>query len=162
MDTQKIGKFLKQLRKEQNLTQEQLGEKVGVTNKTVSRWETGEYMPPVECLKLLSDIYQISINEILAGERLTQENFAEAADENLTDTLEMYEAKGKKAQRILSGMMIATTVLAIAIMNLLPMDNLTGEELLRNIAVVVLVCAMAFISNTLNIVAMLLMKERGK
>lgn len=41
MDTQKIGKFLKELRKENNMTQEQLGEKIGVTNKTVSRWETG-------------------------------------------------------------------------------------------------------------------------
>lgn len=46
MDTKKVGLFLKQLRKENNMTQEQLGEKIGVTNKTVSRWETGNYMPP--------------------------------------------------------------------------------------------------------------------
>ena len=64
MDTVKIGKFLKELRKEKGYTQETLGEKVGVTNKTVSRWETGTYMPPVECLVLLSDIYDVSINEI--------------------------------------------------------------------------------------------------
>ena len=44
------------------MTQEQLGERIGVTNKTVSRWKTGNHMPPVECLELLSDIYQISIN----------------------------------------------------------------------------------------------------
>jgi transcriptional regulator with XRE-family HTH domain len=49
MDTKKVGSFLKSLRKEKELTQEQLGEKLGVTNKTVSRWETGNYMPPVEC-----------------------------------------------------------------------------------------------------------------
>ncbi len=162
MDTQKIGKFLKQLRKEQNLTQEQLGDKVGVTNKTVSRWETGEYMPPVECLKLLSDIYQISINEILAGERLTQEKFAEAADENLTGTLEMYEARAERSQRILFGVMIVTSVLAVVIMFLLPGDNLTKAEQIRTIVAVGLVWAMALISNTLNIVAAALMKERGK
>ena len=69
MDVQKIGEFLKELRKQNNMTQEQLGERVGVTNKTVSRWETGKYMPPIECLKSLSDLYQISINEILTGER---------------------------------------------------------------------------------------------
>lgn len=46
MDVQKIGDFLKELRKQNNMTQEQLGERVGVTNKTVSRWETGKYMPP--------------------------------------------------------------------------------------------------------------------
>ena len=61
MDTKKVGAFLKHLRKENNMTQEQLGERIGVTNKTVSRWETGNYMSPVECLELLSDIYQISI-----------------------------------------------------------------------------------------------------
>ena len=64
MDTVKIGKFLKELRKEKGYTQEALGEKIGVTNKTVSRWETGTYMPPVECLVLLSDIYDVSINEM--------------------------------------------------------------------------------------------------
>ena len=53
MDTIKIGRFLKELRKENKLTQEQLGEKLGVTNKTVSRWETGTYLPPVECLSML-------------------------------------------------------------------------------------------------------------
>lgn len=75
MDIQKIGGFLKELRKQNNMTQEQLGERVGVTNKTVSRWETGKYMPPIECLKLLSEIYQISINEILTGEKLNEEDY---------------------------------------------------------------------------------------
>ena len=50
MDLLLIGKFIAELRKEQELTQEQLGEKLGVTNKTVSRWETGAYLPPAEAL----------------------------------------------------------------------------------------------------------------
>ena len=70
MDVQKIGGFLKELRKQNNMTQEQLGERIGVTNKTVSRWETGKYMPPIGHLKLLSDLYQISINEILTGKEI--------------------------------------------------------------------------------------------
>ena len=60
MDTVKMGKFLKELRKEKGLTQEQLGEKIGVTNKTVSRWENGNYIPPAECLAIrltLSHLY---------------------------------------------------------------------------------------------------------
>ncbi len=48
MDTVKIGKFLSELRREQELTQEQLAEKLGTSNKTISRWENGNYMPPVE------------------------------------------------------------------------------------------------------------------
>ena len=74
MDTKKIGSFLKQLRIENHLTQEQLGQQIGVTNKTISRWETGNYLPPIECLILLSDFYKISINEILSGKRVLDEN----------------------------------------------------------------------------------------
>lgn len=83
MDMVKIGKFLAQLRREQELTQEQLGEKLGVTNKTISRWETGNYLPPVEMLQLMSGIYGVSINELLSGERLTEENYREKAEENI-------------------------------------------------------------------------------
>ena len=66
MDLQLIGKFIAELRKEQELTQEQLGEKLGVTNKTVSRWETGAYLPPAEALLAMSDLFSVSINEILS------------------------------------------------------------------------------------------------
>jgi transcriptional regulator with XRE-family HTH domain len=87
MDMQKIGSFLSQLRKEQSMTQEQLGEKLGVTNKTVSRWETGTYLPPVEMLQLLSELYGITINEILSGERLGEKEYREKADAMNEETL---------------------------------------------------------------------------
>lgn len=88
MDTKKIGIFLAQLRREQNLTQEQLGERLGVTNKTVSRWENGNYLPPVEILQLLSDFYGITINEILSGERLNEEQYRQKAEENIKSALD--------------------------------------------------------------------------
>ena len=87
MDTIKIGNFLAELRKEQNLTQEALGEKLGITNKTVSRWENGNYLPPVEKLKELSELYSVSINEILCGERIAQEQYQEKAEETITGIL---------------------------------------------------------------------------
>lgn len=87
MDMIKIGSFLTELRKEQNLTQAQLGEKLGVTNKTISRWETGLYLPPAEMLQLLSSLYQVSINEILSGQRLTAETYQQKAEENIMTTL---------------------------------------------------------------------------
>lgn len=83
MDTLKAGRFIAQLRKERGLTQQELGELVGVTNKTVSRWETGTYMPPIEVMELLSKEFGVTINEIVSGERLTAENFREKAEENL-------------------------------------------------------------------------------
>lgn len=72
MDMKKIGVFLAELRKDRNLTQDELGEKIGVTNKTVSRWENGNYLPPVEIMQILSKLYNVSINEILSGERLNE------------------------------------------------------------------------------------------
>lgn len=87
MDTIKIGNFLAELRKEQNLTQEALGEKLGVTNKTISRWENGNYLPPVEMLQELSKLYAVSINEILCGERIPEENYQAKAEETITGIL---------------------------------------------------------------------------
>lgn len=86
-DQIKIGKFIAALRKEKGLTQEQLGEKLGVTNKTISRWENGNYTPDVEMLALLSKEFGVSINELISGERLLAEDFKKAADNNLVAAL---------------------------------------------------------------------------
>lgn len=69
MDQIKIGAFLKKLRKEKELTQEQLAEKLSVSGRTVSRWETGNNMPDIGMLIELADFYEVSIPEIIAGER---------------------------------------------------------------------------------------------
>ena len=79
MDLVQIGKFIAELRKEQKFTQEQFGEKIGVTNKTVSRWETGSYLPPADALLAMSQLFDVSVNEILSGKRLTAEEYKEAA-----------------------------------------------------------------------------------
>lgn len=87
MDMVKMGSFLAELRKENNLTQAELGEKLGVTNKTISRWETGNYMPPVEMLEELSNMYGMSINELLSGKKLSTEEYKEMAETNIKATL---------------------------------------------------------------------------
>lgn len=88
MDIVKIGHFIALLRQERHWTQQQLGEKLGVTNKTVSRWETGSYLPPVEMLQLLSKEFDVTINELLTGERLTEKQYREKSEENLTMVLQ--------------------------------------------------------------------------
>jgi len=82
IDLVQIGKFIAQLRKEHELSQEKLGEIIGVTNKTISRWETGIYLPSAEMLLSMSKLFDVSINELLSGKRLTQEEY-KAAEENL-------------------------------------------------------------------------------
>ena len=69
MDTIKIGSFLRELRKEKKLTQEQLAEVFNVSARTVSRWETGNNMPDISILIEIADFYQIDVREILNGER---------------------------------------------------------------------------------------------
>ena len=156
MNTQKLGSFLKQLRKENNMTQEQLGERIGVTNKTISRWETGNYMPPVESLVLLSDLYGISINELLAGESVEDDKIKEVADENVTIVLEELEKEYQKFENKMLVILGLTTILTIAILILLPLDSL------KNIVIFVMVIVLAFISNSLNIVAVAVRKEKIK
>ena len=88
MVQEKIGKFICAMRRQQGMTQEQLGERLGVTNKTVSRWETGKYMPDIDKLQELSAILGISINELLAGEQIDDAaDFVKKADENLIAVL---------------------------------------------------------------------------
>ena len=72
MDQQKIGGFLKKLRKEKNLTQEQLAEQLNVSGRTVSRWETGSNMPDISILVELAEFYDVSIPEIIDGERKSE------------------------------------------------------------------------------------------
>ncbi len=87
MDTLKIGKFISKKRKEKNMTQEELANILGVTNKTVSRWENGNYMPDLSLLKPLSETLGITLNELLSGEEIKDDykNVADKNIENITD-----------------------------------------------------------------------------
>ena len=153
MDTKKIGIFLKELRNKKGMTQEQLGEMVGVSNKTISRWETGNYMPPVDCLNMLSDIYNISINEILAGERASGDAFTKIAEQNITVSLKVLEKDCRTFEKKMMCILAVTTLLTIIILILLPMKTI------KDVIVMILVVAVAFIANALNIVALATKKE---
>ncbi|MDY3748069.1 MAG: helix-turn-helix domain-containing protein [Lachnospiraceae bacterium] len=72
MEQQRVGSFLKELRKEKNLTQEQLAEQLNVSGRTVSRWETGSNMPDISILVDLAEFYNVSIHEIIDGERKSE------------------------------------------------------------------------------------------
>ena len=82
MNQQKIGGFLKELRQEKQITQEQLAEQMGVSRRTVSRWETGNNLPDLSVLVELADFYNVDLNEIFRGERRS-----ESMDAELKDTL---------------------------------------------------------------------------
>ena len=95
MDQYKIGRFIAEKRKQKNMTQEALGEKVGVNNKTVSRWETGRYMPDLDTIPVLCEELGITVNELLCGEKL-DENYKEQADENIMDVFAVNKSINKR------------------------------------------------------------------
>ncbi len=121
MDVQKIGAFLAELRKERNLTQDELGMQIGVTNKTISRWENGNYLPPVEMLQILSNKFDVSINEILNGERISNNDYKDISEQNLKTALINSDLVIKKHRKIINwviAILVAILYIIISIVTL--------------------------------------------
>lgn len=91
MDQQKIGTFIAEVRKKKSFTQRELADRIGVTNKTVSRWETGKYMPDLATIQSLCKELDISVNEFISGEYLDDANFKKEADNNVVSIIESNE-----------------------------------------------------------------------
>ncbi len=89
MDQIKIGNFIAQCRKEKNLTQRQLADILGISDKAVSKWETGKGIPDAGCMVPLCEALGISVNELLTGERIPEEEYQERAEEVMVALAEM-------------------------------------------------------------------------
>ncbi|HRF36301.1 MAG TPA: helix-turn-helix transcriptional regulator [Clostridia bacterium] len=115
MDVQKIGAFLAELR------QDELGMQIGVTNKTISRWENGNYLPPVEMLQILSNKFDVSINEILNGERISNSDYKDISEQNLKSALINSDLVIKKHRKIINwviAILVAILYIIISIVTL--------------------------------------------
>ena len=88
MNQEKIGRFIASCRKECGYTQASLGEKLGITDRAVSKWETGKSMPDASIMLELCNLLKISVNELLTGEHIAMENYKEKAEENLLELQE--------------------------------------------------------------------------
>ncbi len=95
MEQNMIGKFISTCRKEKGFTQMQLAEKLNITNRAVSKWETGKSMPDASIMLELCEILGITVNELLSGERIKMEDYKKKAEENLIEL----QAKKEKAQK---------------------------------------------------------------
>ena len=119
MDTKKIGAFIAMNRKKKGYTQEQLAEKLGVTNKTISRWENGHYMPDLSLLEPLSKELDITLNELLAGEEIVKEEAMEYSEQNLIQTIDYTDKKikdeHKKISLFIIGLGIFTSLCAFTV-----------------------------------------------
>ncbi len=109
MDMLKIGRFLKELRNETGLTQETLAEKLGVSRRTVSRWETGTNMPDFDLLIEMSDLYKVDLREILDGERR-----GEHMDEEMKETVLQVAEYGNEEKKRITRMLLIYFIVGIS------------------------------------------------
>ncbi len=96
MNQVKIGKFIASKRKEQGLTQLQLAEKLGITDRAVSKWETGKSLPDASLMPELCKLLKITINDLLCGEVVSVENYNEKAEKALLEMVKKEEMQNKK------------------------------------------------------------------
>ena len=114
MDQIKIGRFIAECRKKANLTQMQLAEKLGITDKAVSKWERGLAMPDTSILLELCDILCISVNELLSGEKINMENNNQKNEQLLLEMAKELEKKNKTIWSSMWAIMIVSMAALIA------------------------------------------------
>jgi len=154
MDMVQMGSFLAELRKEKNLTQAELGDKLGVTNKTISRWETGNYMPPVEMLEELSNMYGLTINELLSGKKLSTEEYKEMAETNIKESLKASAFNLKEKQdyfkkKWLKDHIAVMIIIGIIIIGVFVVGAIMRNVLIGYVAILMLVMAHGWRNNTM-------------
>ena len=114
MDQIKIGRFIAACRKRANLTQLQLADKLGITDKAISKWERGITMPDTSIMLELCDILGISVNELLSGEKINMENSSQKNEQLLFDMAKELEKKNKTIWSSMWAIMIVSMTALIA------------------------------------------------
>jgi len=98
MNTAKTGSFISQLRKEKGLTQKQLADAIGVTDKAVSRWETAKNYPDIELLEQIAQFFNVTVSELLEGKRIPKENLADISENQVVEQIKNNKKSKKKYQ----------------------------------------------------------------
>ena len=98
MNTEKTGNFISQLRKEKGLTQKQLADAIGVTDKAVSRWETAKNYPDIELLEQIAHFFDVTVSELLEGKRIPKKNLADISENQVVEQIKNNKKNKKKYQ----------------------------------------------------------------
>lgn len=115
MDQIKIGRFIASCRKKQGMTQKQLAEKIGISNRAVSKWETGKSMPDSGIMLELCDILKINVNELLSGERIMADAYNKQAEDNLLAMKKEVENKNRQLLRVEYWIAFQTIIVGLCI-----------------------------------------------
>ena len=115
MEQEKIGKFILKLRKEKNMTQQELADKIGVTDRAISKWENGRGMPDFSLIKPLCKELGITVNDLISGEKIEEENYQEKLEENILNTIDYTNKKIKKNKNVFK-IIIGTIIILILLL----------------------------------------------
>lgn len=120
MNQEKVGRFIAECRIAKKLTQEQLAEIIGVSRKSISRWENGNSMPDYSILDILCNALNVSINELYYGKKMKDENFKNISEDNLKLYIREKYSKQLFIKRVVSGtiMGILVSIIVYLIMNI--------------------------------------------
>ncbi|MCI8563662.1 MAG: helix-turn-helix transcriptional regulator [Lachnospiraceae bacterium] len=99
MEQKKIGEFIAAQRKEKQMTQKQLGEALGISDKAISKWECGKGLPDISIMMPLCELLEINVNELLSGEHLTEDAYSRKAEENMMNLIQETENQKKENTR---------------------------------------------------------------
>lgn len=146
MNQVKIGKFIASKRKEQGLTQLQLAEKLGITDRAVSKWETGKSLPDASLMPELCKLLKITINDLLCGEVISVENYNEKAEKALLEMVKKEEMQNKKLMMYENVIGFSSTLsfLIQVLVAVFFVKNTTAQRLLFILAFAFLIVGVSF------------------
>ena len=129
MNQEKIGKFIAENRKAKKITQSELAEKLGVTDRSVSNWENGKNMPDLSLFKPLCDILGITINELMSGEKINDKEYNEKLEENFINTIDYFDKKNIKNDDIKNLFLLVIGIVGICLSQFIFNDYETQNSL---------------------------------
>ena len=128
MDQEKIGKFIAKCRKQKNMTQSELGEKLGVTEKSISNWENGRNMPDLSLFKPLCNELEISLNDLMSGENVKEKEYQVKLEENIINTIDYTNKKIENKNNFIGLTLIVFGVLiSITAVSIFPSESSWGS-----------------------------------
>ena len=122
MEQEKIGKFIAKLRRGKNMTQIDLADKLGITDRAISKWENGRGMPDLSLLPPLCEILDVSINELLSGARLDKKDYQEKFEENIINTIDYTNKNIKKTKNIFITILLVILIFISIFITLFAID----------------------------------------
>ena len=147
MNQEKIGRFIAQCRKQNGFTQASLAEKLGITDRAVSKWENGKSMPDASIMLELCGLLKINVNELLMGERVAMENYKEIAEQNLIEMRKQEEQANKRlmsAEYFLVTLAVIASLAMIIIGILLAVENWIAAAVLCTLGALIIISAIVY------------------